>query len=170
MVRKTSILGGVALVIGSVMFVTLTKEMGPIWAAVGSFFIGTGMGLTLTVFIVSIQSTVNWQQRGIATASNMFMRNLGNTIGAALLGGILNSRLLQYFADHGAGETAKLDVDSINILLNKEERNNLPETMLKLLQDGLTTSLHTVYYVVLFIAIISLILILLLPKKQKSST
>ena len=168
--RKTSILGGVSLVLGSVMFVTLTKEMGPVWAAVGSFFIGIGMGLTLTAFIVSIQSTVDWQQRGIATASNMFMRNLGNTIGAALLGGILNSRLLQYFADHGTGETAKLDVDSINILLNKEERNNLPETMLKLLQDGLTTSLHTVYYVVLFIAIISLILILLLPKKQKSST
>ena len=68
--------------------------MGPLWAAVGSFFIGIGMGLTLTVFIVSIQSTVNWQQRGIATASNMFMRNLGNTIGAALLGGILNSRLI----------------------------------------------------------------------------
>ncbi len=98
------------------------------------------------------------------------MRNLGNTIGAALLGGILNSRLLHYFAEHGTGETTKLDVDSINILLDKEERNHLPETMLKLLQDGLTTSLHTVYYMVLCIAIISLILILFLPEKQKSST
>ena len=98
----------------------------------------------------------------------MFMRNLGNTIGAALLGGILNSRLMGlFFSEHGTRETVKLDVNSINILLNKEERDNLPEAMLKLLQDGLTASLHTVYYVVLFIAIISLVLILLLPKNRK---
>jgi len=168
--RKTSILGGASLILGSVMFVTLTPEAGPVWAAVGSFFFGIGMGLTSTTFIVSIQSTVSWQQRGVATASNMFMRNLGHTIGAALLGGILNSRLKNYFEEYGAGDSAKLDPDSINILLNKEERNNLPEDMLQLLQEGLTASLHTVYYVVLFIAIISLILILLLPKKQKSSS
>jgi EmrB/QacA subfamily drug resistance transporter len=168
--RTTSILGGVSLILGSVLFVTLTKEMGPLWAALGSFFIGVGMGLTLTTFIVTIQSTVDWKQRGIATASNMFMRNLGNTIGAALLGGILNSRLMNYFEENGTKESGKLDVDSINILLNKEERENLPEAMLRLLQDGLTSSLHTVYYVVLFIAIISFVLILLLPKKENSST
>ncbi len=168
--RTTSILGGASLILGSVLFVTLTKEMGPLWAAVGSFFIGVGMGLTLTTFIVTIQSTVDWKQRGVATASNMFMRNLGNTIGAALLGGILNSRLMSYFEENGTKESGKLDVDSINILLNKEERENLPEAMLRLLQDGLTSSLHTVYYVVLFIAIISFVLILLLPKKENSST
>ena len=168
--RKTSIIGGVSLILGSVLFVTLTKEMGPLWAALGSFFFGIGMGLTSTTFIVSIQSTVEWKQRGVATASNMFMRNLGNTIGAALFGGILNSRLMNYFKEHGTGESAHLDADSINILLNKDERNDLPEVMLRLLQDGLTASLHTVYYVVLFIAVISMVLILLLPKKQQIST
>ena len=97
--RKTSIIGGVSLLIGSIVFVTMTATSGPLWAAVGSFFVGFGMGLTSTAFIVSIQSTVSWQQRGIATAANMFMRNLGNTIGAALLGGILNNRLAHYLSE-----------------------------------------------------------------------
>ena len=46
--------------------------------------IGIGMGLTSTVFIVSIQATVPWRQRGAATSSAMFMRFVGQSTGAAL--------------------------------------------------------------------------------------
>lgn len=165
--RTTSLLGGAALVLGSILFITLTPDAGPIWAAVGSFFIGIGMGLTTTTFIVTIQSTVSWEQRGIATASNSFMRNLGNTIGAALLGGILNSQILRYFKENGQDLTTDLSVDSINILLNEKERNMLPDSLLQFLQDSLTYSLHIVYYVVLLIAVISFVLILLLPREKK---
>ena len=127
------------------------------------------MGLTSTAFIVSIQSTVNWQQRGIATASNMFMRNLGNTIGAAMLGGILNSRLSNYFSGHAVDGGKKLHVDSANQLLNGKGKNELTPKAIDVLQDGLTLSLHTVYYAVLAAAVISLILIMFLPRKSKSS-
>ncbi|WP_413301599.1 MDR family MFS transporter [Bacillus sp. 1P10SD] len=160
--RKTSLIGGVFLILGSFAFVTMSSSSGPIWAAVGSFFVGVGMGLTSTAFIVSIQSTVSWQQRGIATAANMFMRNLGNTIGAALLGGILNNRLNAYFSQ----KDPSLVVDDTNILLKANERENLAGGVRRILQDGLTLSLHTVYYVVLTFAIISLILIIFIPKKK----
>lgn len=165
-IRATSIIGGIFLILGSIMFVTLTPEVGPVWAAFGSFLVGIGMGMTTTTFIVSIQSTVGFQQRGIATASNSFMRNLGNTIGAAFLGGILNSQLMNYFSKNGNEHTSHLSVDSTNLLLNPEERNQLSKDVLQILQDGLTHSLHTVYYVVLILAIISMILILLLPKEN----
>ena len=167
--RKTSLLGGVALVAGSLIFVALTPEAGPILAAIGSFFVGVGMGLTSTTFIVSIQNTVSWNQRGIATASNSFMRNLGNTIAAALLGGILNSQLKSYFQEHGDGISSNIDVDSIDILLNEEARNSLNSNLLELLQNGLTHSLHSVYLVVLFIAIISFILILFFPRNEETA-
>ncbi|MGG3466493.1 MDR family MFS transporter [Neobacillus pocheonensis] len=163
--RKTSITGGVFLIIGSIAFVTMSASSGPIWAAVGSFFVGVGMGLTSTAFIVSIQSTVSWQQRGIATAANMFMRNLGNTIGAALLGGILNNRLSNYLNE----KDKSLTVDDANILLKANERDKLPYSVRNLLQDGLTISLHSVYYIVLAFALISLLLIFFIPKKEDSS-
>ncbi|WP_080849208.1 MDR family MFS transporter [Cytobacillus gottheilii] len=166
--RKTSVLGGFFLIGGSILFVTLTPEAGPLWAAAGSFFVGAGMGLTSTSFIVSIQTAVSWQQRGIATASNMFMRNLGNTIGAALLGGILNSRLIAYIQSSGNQELKDSSLDAANVLLNEEQRNALLPDVKSILQEGLTLSLHSVYMVVLLFAIISFAFILALPKKDLS--
>jgi len=161
--RNTSLIGGVSLILGSIMFITLTPKLGPLWAATGSFFIGIGMGLTSTAFIVLIQSTVGWEQRGIATAANMFMRNLGNTVGAALLGGILNSQLYAHLKSSPA--TEKMTIDSVNILLNENERNHLSIKVRLILQEGLTSALHSVYLVVFLLAISSFILVMFLPKK-----
>nr|WP_263328187.1 MDR family MFS transporter [Neobacillus sp. Marseille-Q6967] len=166
--RKTSIIGGLALILGSIVFVMMTATSGPLWAALGSFIVGFGMGLTSTAFIVSIQSTVAWQQRGIATAANMFMRNLGNTIGAALLGGILNNRLANYLSDNSKEFNEPVTVDSANLLLKENDRSRLAEPVRELLQNGLTLSLHWVYYVVLTFAIISLLLILFIPRKKEN--
>jgi EmrB/QacA subfamily drug resistance transporter len=166
--RTTSMAGGAALILGSIMFVTLTPELGPLWAAAGSFLVGVGMGLTSTAFIVSIQSTVAWQQRGIATAANMFMRNLGNTVGAALLGGILNSSIISYIKRSGDADQ-DLSIDTANVLLNEEERMKLPLDLKVLLQDALTSALHSVYFWVLIFAIISMLFIVFLPKQEKTA-
>ncbi|MGG5253120.1 MDR family MFS transporter [Neobacillus sp. SM06] len=168
--RITSILGGVALILGSAVFVTMTAETGPYWAAAGSFFVGVGMGLTSTAFIVSIQSTVSWQQRGIATAANMFMRNFGNTIGAALFGGILNNGLIRFFNQSEKKTGVKFTVDSTNALLKETDRSKLPDSLLQVLQNGLTVSLHSVYFVVFVFAVVSLIFILFIPKKEEMNT
>ncbi|WP_404470250.1 MDR family MFS transporter [Sutcliffiella horikoshii] len=165
--RTTSIIGGVALILGSIIFMTLSPDDGPVWAAFGSFMIGVGMGFSTTAFIVSLQSTVPWQKRGVATASNMFMRTLGSTIGAALLGGILNSRIQEHLRENGALD--QFSLDSTTLLLNEEQRNQLSESMRVLLQDGLTSALQTVYLVVAGFAVISFLLILLLPKKNEES-
>lgn len=165
--RTTSIIGGVALILGSIIFMTLSPDDGPVWAAFGSFMIGVGMGFSTTAFIVSIQSTVPWQKRGVATASNMFMRTLGSTIGAAMLGGILNSRIQEHLRENGALD--QFSLDSTTLLLNEEQRNQLSESMRVLLQDGLTSALQTVYLVVAGFAVISFLLILLLPKKNEES-
>jgi EmrB/QacA subfamily drug resistance transporter len=163
--RTTAILGGFALLIGGLFFVTLSPDDGPLWAAAGSFFIGVGMGLCNTSFIVSIQSTVDWKQRGIATASNMFMRTIGATIGAALLGGILNSKLQSYIYKQGIQE--EVTIDTTNILLNAEERQSLSTIVKNVLQEGLTYSLHTVYWTVFAFAFISFVLIFFLPRKEE---
>jgi hypothetical protein len=105
---------------------------------------------------------VDWQQRGIATAANMFMRNLGNTIGAALLGGILNNRMVYYFSKNNKS----LTIEDANKLLKAEERSQLTKSVKGVLQEGLTFSLHNVYYVVLTFAVISMLLILFIPKKK----
>lgn len=159
-VRKTSLFGGIGLLAGSLFFVSLQAARGPLWAGIGSFLIGVGMGLASTTFIVAIQSSVDWQMRGVATASNMFMRILGNTVGAALLGGVLNSGLDNFLSRQ---KTASLTLDVTNTLLDPVKRSQLALPVLKMLQQGLTESLHRVYLGVLIFSIISVILIIFLP-------
>ncbi|MBD1381285.1 MDR family MFS transporter [Metabacillus arenae] len=162
--RTTSVIGGVALIAGSIVFLTLSPNDGPLLAGAGSFLIGVGMGMTSTSFIVSIQSSVSWKKRGTATAANMFMRNLGSTVGAALLGGVLNSRLQAYISKNNLED--EVDVNTTNSLLNTEQRGNLNEETLAVLQDGLTNALHQVFYVLFAFALVSFILLLFLPKKE----
>lgn len=128
---------------------------GPLWAGMSSFFVGVGMGLTSTAFIVSIQSAVSYDKRGAATASNMFMRNLGSTIGVALLGSILNSSLLNRLDDSGNSFT----LESVNMILSIDSRAQLPEADKLVLQEALAFGLRNVYSIALLCALISFLLI-----------
>src|SRR5690606_37520798 len=112
--------------------------------------------------IVSIQSAVNYEKRGVDTASNMFMRNLGSTIGVALLGTVLNTSLLNYFAKGEGG----YDLDSINTLLTVQSREGMPGEALAYLQNGLSLALQNVYALMAVFACISLLLIFGLPRDK----
>lgn len=163
---RTSFMGGIALIIGSLFFVTLQPAYGPVWAGIGSFFIGIGMGFSTTTFIVSIQNSVDWKIRGVATASNMFMRILGSTVGVALMGGILNTQMKNHLQKEGGNVDLSLDLDVANILLDPQKRTDLPNPVIEVLQTGLTLSLHSVYWIVFFLSILSLVIILFMPKRK----
>ena len=92
--RLVAILGGLSLTTGCAMLVALRPADGPLWAAAGSLVIGIGMGFCSTVFIVSIQASVPWHQRGAATSSSMFMRFVGQSVGASGCGAVLNATML----------------------------------------------------------------------------
>ncbi len=88
--RRILIVGSLMLPLGASMFVLLGPGSSPVLAGLGSLVMGVGMGLMSTASIVTIQEIVDWSQRGSATASNLFARNLGSTLGAAALGAVLN--------------------------------------------------------------------------------
>lgn len=164
--RHIAIVGGVWILIGSVFFPTLRPERGWLWAGVGSLLIGFGMGLARTVFIVGIQNSVEWKMRGVATASNMFMNILGNAMGAAVLGGILNIKLTSYLKSV-SGET--LNVDVVNVLLDPVKRGALPQGVLKIMTSGLAISLQYVFWGLFILAVLSFILVLFYPAKTRET-
>jgi EmrB/QacA subfamily drug resistance transporter len=152
--RAVAVLGALTLVAGSVFLLYLTPERGPLWAGWGSLIIGVGMGFTTIVFLVSIQSGVAWEQRGAATASNVFMRMLGQVLGAALYGALLN-----YGIHRRAPEAAGL----VNQLIDPAERHALAAAELQHLTDVIGASLHDVYWVSTALAVGALIFALRIP-------
>jgi EmrB/QacA subfamily drug resistance transporter len=162
--RRIVILGGLWVLIGSFFMISLNQHKGWLWAGAGSFLIGIGMGLARTVFIVAIQNSVEWKKRGVATASNMFMNILGNTIGASLLGGVLNVRLNSFIAAIGGNF---VNVDVVNTLLDPIKRKTIPSEVLHIMTSGLAVSLQTVFWCLFFFAALSLIFVLFFPRDIK---
>jgi EmrB/QacA subfamily drug resistance transporter len=55
---------------------------------------GVGMGFANTALVIAVQTSVAFNQRGVATASTMFFRNIGGTIGVGVMGVVLARDLL----------------------------------------------------------------------------
>lgn len=88
--RVAAVSGGVILLVGAAMLVLLDPARGPWWAFAGSSITGFGFGLCNIVFMLSVQGAVDQSRRGAATASNVFSRQFGQSIGTALLGAVFN--------------------------------------------------------------------------------
>jgi EmrB/QacA subfamily drug resistance transporter len=54
---------------------------------------GVGMGLANTALLIVVQTSVAWNQRGIATASTMFFRTIGGALAVGVMGGVINAAI-----------------------------------------------------------------------------
>ncbi|HEX3864542.1 MAG TPA: MDR family MFS transporter [Stellaceae bacterium] len=152
--RLTASIGGAALVAASLVLLTLDPTSSPLHAATGPFLVGIGMGFGNTTFLVAIQASVSWNERGIGTGSQMFMRMIGQATGAATLGAILNSEVSRRVPGSG---------DAINQLLHPAMRNLLGGSEITRLSDAFAMAVHDAYVVVLVIAVATLLLTLAFP-------
>jgi EmrB/QacA subfamily drug resistance transporter len=101
--RGTLRLGAAILPLGAALLLLLGPDSHPALAGIASFAMGFGMGLVNITCIILIQDSVDWSMRGSATASNVFARSLGSTLGATVLGAILNLGIAAH-AGSRAGE------------------------------------------------------------------
>ncbi|MFI6940255.1 MDR family MFS transporter [Streptomyces sp. NPDC050418] len=88
--RNTSLIGvtGAALVLGA--FPLLPYPGSPWQPALLMLLLGAALGQVQLPLIVGVQSTVGWAERGTTTASVLFCRQIGQTLGAAVFGAIAN--------------------------------------------------------------------------------
>jgi len=154
--RLVAVLGGLALLLGCALLVTLTPARGPWWATVGSLVIGIGMGFCNSAYIVSIQAAVPWQQRGAATSSCLFLRFVGQSLGAASFGAVLNLTLL-----HRAPDLAS----QADHLLDPVLRGDLAPAVLARLTEAIAAGLHNAYLLACLLALLTTLLSARLPAR-----
>ena len=91
---KASIVFGSLLVMaGSIWLIALQLDSPYVFWIGILVLVGFGMGFVATPSTVVVQSVVGWEQRGVANASSMLMRALGQTIGIAVFGTIYNQHV-----------------------------------------------------------------------------
>ncbi len=153
--RPMLLFGAALLPLGGVAFLALGPGSSPAVAGIGSIIMGLGMGFLSTTSIVIIQDSVGWAERGSATASNIFSRNLGSALGATVLGGVLNVSLSRH-----AGGLASAEYDQIRHLL--DHPGQAVGSMAA--RAALGQSLHLTFWAVFLTTVATVLLATLVPR------
>ncbi len=97
--RRTAVIGmsGALLVL---LCFPLLPYPGSAWQpALLMLLLGATLGLFQLPLIIGVQSTVGWTERGTTTASVLFCRQVGQSVGAALFGAVANGVIASRLAD-----------------------------------------------------------------------
>ncbi|HEV7709919.1 MAG TPA: MFS transporter [Asanoa sp.] len=97
--RACAMTGSAIIVVGAALLLLLDGDTSVWQVGATSLVIGFGMGLTVSPTLIASQSSVGWQQRGVVTANNMFLRSMGSALGTAIFGAVANATLRGSDAD-----------------------------------------------------------------------
>jgi MFS family permease len=145
LVRSTSrppiLLGTACLLAGSLLLTQIARIDWLPYAMLASAVVGSGLGFLNTAIIVTLQSSVQWQQRGVVTGLVQFSRTIGGAVGVGLLGGILSAVV---------GPRASEILDPLR-------RADVPQREFEALAASLTAGLVGIYILLAVVAVIAVI-------------
>jgi len=142
--RAAALIGGVIMILGSILLLTADPSRGAAWATAGAAVLGLGMGFSNTTFVVAVQTSVGWGQRGAVTSANMFMRTVGQSVGTGLFGAVFNLGVAEQISRAGS---------EINRLLDPASRSGLGGAEVARLSAAIGTSMFNVYLIAGLLAI-----------------
>jgi len=133
-----------------------TSSTGLVWLATA--LLGTGMGLVVLVTVLSVQNSVAYGERGVATSLTLFFRSIGGAVGVSALGGLLLSRL----------RAAGVQPEELARLLDPVLRSKGGGPALEALRTHLADGLGAVFVVSLGLSLLALLSVRWLPPGRVS--
>jgi hypothetical protein len=152
--RGSAVFGGAMLALGSAVLVVLAPDSDLLWASAGALMVGLGLGSCNTTYLISVQGAAALRERGSAIASNLFMRIVGQSTGAALFGALVNAGIARY---------APQAVDVARQLMEPAARHGIAPTEIATLTTAMAAALRNVHIVAAVVGLIVLVLGMRLP-------
>lgn len=119
--------------------------------------LGAALGLFQLPLIVGVQSTVGWAERGTTTASVLFCRQIGQTLGAAVFGAVANTVLASRLGGSG-------DLDSVARAL--DDPRSLTAEAADQLRRAVDSAVESVYLGAACAAGVALLVLLFLAPRR----
>jgi len=142
---------------------------------INNILVGLGLGMSFPVFTLIIQNAVEQRYLGVATASSQLFRQLGGTVGVAIMGTMMNSRMSSHMTEEVSGASvppelaSKLQGLDPQVLMDParlaEIQKQVPASMqqafdgfVSILRETLSYSLTGVYLTAGFIVVTGVVL------------
>jgi EmrB/QacA subfamily drug resistance transporter len=122
---------------------------------------GIGMGLSSTAQVIAVQTSVTFNERGVATASTMFFRSIGGTIGVGVMGAVLARSLMANAVVQTEG-----GAELIARILGPE-RKGLPASTLAAIAGDLQLGLARVSWICVALAALAVVVAWLFPAVER---
>ncbi|AWI04759.1 MDR family MFS transporter [Clostridium drakei] len=151
-------LSTIILIVSTALLPTLTINSSLFAVIVYGFIMGFGFGGCFTILTIVIQTSVNYDKRGAATASNALVRTLGQTIGISVLGVVFNLNIDKYFKNLGINGVNSSNLYSTSSSLSAYSGH---------IKASIFSGVHILFIIFILISIICLILALFLPSNLK---
>jgi len=144
---------GVAVMIFGMWLLSQVAPGTPEWRVVVDLIVvGLGIGTTFPLYLTAVQTALPRQYLGVASSQIQFWRNLGGTVGSAILGAVLANRLPDYLATRVAALhlppqlVASLPKGgSANSILDPTLLAKLPASFVGAIRLALSDTLHDIY-------------------------
>ncbi|GAB97293.1 EmrB/QacA subfamily drug resistance transporter [Kineosphaera limosa] len=174
--KELVLLGPLIMGAGLFLLTRLDYGAGQFDLTLAMVVFGVGLGMCMQVYTLIVQNASTRSDLGVATASTQFFRNVGSTVGIAVFGTILTSRMGPAIATHLPAEAAAgmpaggVDAGSV---LDPSALAQLPPAVAQAVRYGLADALHYVFLAALPLALVALIasaLIKVLPLRDTVHT
>jgi EmrB/QacA subfamily drug resistance transporter len=157
--RRIALLGMSLMVAGAFPLTRLEPGSSQSLALVAMLFMGLGMGMTITAYLVAVQNRVSRRRLGVATSSLQFIRQIGATLGVSLMGAVMSARLSTGLMSLPAG--AGVDPQA---LLDRSSAIQLPPSVADTFQALLAGALHPAFLIAMVATLIGLGVVFLTPR------
>ena len=89
----TTVFGMAVMAFGTFLLSRMGVDTAQFTAVRNMAVVGFGLGLTMPSLVIAVQNAFPYQLLGVVTSSITFFRSIGGTLGVAILGSLLTSRL-----------------------------------------------------------------------------
>lgn len=173
---KAFMISGLTILIAGYLLLTTLNVDSSKWALSAMLVvIGVGLGLSMQVFTLVVQNNAKPTEMGIATSAVQFFRNLGSTVGTAVLGTVMSSTLQGNILTHLPAEMVKKlaasgqSVDAGSVL-DTSKVAELPPVVADAVRAGMAESMNTVFWTAIPFAVLGLIFTLFIKNVPLRTT
>lgn len=158
--KEFTVAGALVLVAGFWLLTRVHYGSSSLELSAAMVVIGMGLGASMQTVTLIVQNAVDRADLGVATAATQFFRSAGGTVGIAVLGTVMSSRLGPAIAAHLPADAASAMPEgglSAASVLDPRALAGLPDAVVVAVREGLAEALHQVFVVGLPLAAVALV-------------
>ncbi len=160
------VVGTVIVALALLLLSTMTPTLAT-WILYGYLaLMGVGLGMSMQILILIVQNSFPNSQVGTATASNNYFRQIGASLGAAVVGSLFAARLAELLSGRFPAGDAAGGANS----LTPEVVRNLPGPLREVIVGAYNDALTPVFLLMVPLVIVAAVLLVFVQEKPLATS